>query len=109
MDFQAIILMEHAFNKKVIYFLMDVPVIPCFIPAAGSRSKPAAARFRPCAKSDRAIGRRAPKPNPGKPVVAKRKSRYIGELNIDIAAKRRKKHKNQILGVVISICYHGQK
>ena len=32
MDFQAIILMEHAFNKKVIYFLMDVPVILVFHP-----------------------------------------------------------------------------
>jgi hypothetical protein len=30
-------------------------------------------------------------------------------ITIDMAAKRRKKHKNNISGCVISICYHKQK
>jgi hypothetical protein len=30
-------------------------------------------------------------------------------LNFDMAAKRRKKHKNKISGLVISICYDEQK
>jgi hypothetical protein len=32
-----------------------------------------------------------------------------GFFNPDMAAKRRKKHKNEISGLVISICYHQQK
>jgi len=30
-------------------------------------------------------------------------------INIDMAAKRHKKHKNKILGLVISMCYNEQK
>jgi hypothetical protein len=33
----------------------------------------------------------------------------LRKFNIDIAAKRRKKHKNKISGLVISMCYHERK
>ena len=31
------------------------------------------------------------------------------KFEIDMAAKRRKKHKNKISGIVISVCYNEQK
>ena len=33
----------------------------------------------------------------------------LRRINIDIAAKGRKKHKNKISGLVISMCYHERK
>jgi len=48
-------------------------------------------------------------PKPDKPVVAKRRSRFIGELkiedfwNFDMAAKRHKKHKIKYSELLISM------